>query len=75
MVGRRSVQTWLSGLSTVRSRLGLQMNYDLWQAEHRDSQMLIALSQREAANLVEVQEGEASSDSVLPWQNTRKISD
>ena len=25
-----------SGLSTARFWLGLQMNYDLWQAEHRE---------------------------------------
>ncbi|MGP0015011.1 HigA family addiction module antitoxin [Pseudomonas sp.] len=32
-----------SGLSTARFWLGLQMNYDLWQAEHREQPVVDSL--------------------------------
>ncbi|MEQ7918748.1 HigA family addiction module antitoxin [Xanthomonas sp. WHRI 1810A] len=32
-----------SGLSTARFWLGLQMNHDLWQAEHRDQPVVVRL--------------------------------
>lgn len=38
-----------AGLSTARIWLGLQMNYDLWQAEHREQPSITPIQVREHA--------------------------